>query len=99
MPRRKARRLCIGPPGTAMRRQCAHCSITAPRWALYGLKGEWEVENIGISPDIEVEFDPASWRKGHDPQLERAVELTLEELKRNPQPTFKKPAFPNYHKN
>src|SRR5262249_3327921 len=29
--------------------------ITAPRWAIYGTKGEWEVENIGIAPDVEVE--------------------------------------------
>lgn len=32
--------------------------VTAPRWAFYGLSGEWEVENHGISPDIEVEQDP-----------------------------------------
>ena len=30
-------------------------SITAPRWAIYGLKGQWEVENHGIAPDVEVE--------------------------------------------
>src|SRR5208283_1329960 len=25
--------------------------ITAPEWAIYGLKGQWEVENHGIAPD------------------------------------------------
>ena len=34
--------------------------VTAPRGAIYGLHGQWEVENTGISPDIEVENDPAS---------------------------------------
>src|SRR4030095_3989830 len=29
--------------------------VTAPRGALYGLQGEWEVENVGISPDVEVD--------------------------------------------
>ncbi|MEP7038647.1 MAG: PDZ domain-containing protein, partial [Acidobacteriota bacterium] len=44
--------------------------ITSPNGAVYGLNGEWEVENIGVAPDIEVEYDPAMWRQGRDPQLE-----------------------------
>ncbi len=72
-------------------------TITAPRWALYGTKGEWEVENIGIAPDIEVEQDPALVRQGHDPQLERAVQVALEQLAKNPPPVFKRPANPDYH--
>jgi tricorn protease len=38
------------------------------------------------------------WRAGRDPQLEKAVEVAMEALKKNPLPTHKKPAFPNYHK-
>jgi tricorn protease len=72
---------------------------TAPDAAVYGLNGEWEVENAGVGPDIEVEFDPAAWRQGRDPQLERAVEYLLEELKKNPRPQYKRPPFPNYHQN
>lgn len=71
--------------------------ITAPRIAIYGLNGEWEVENVGISPDIEVENDPKKVREGHDPQLEKAVEVVLEMLQKNPLPKYKKPAYPNYH--
>jgi len=71
--------------------------VTAPRVALYGLKGEWEVENRGIAPDYEVEFDPKAWRQGHDPQLEKAVEVVLEELRKNPVPTFKRPPYPRYN--
>ena len=72
---------------------------TAPDAAIYGLDGEWEVENAGVAPDIEVEFDPALWRQGRDPQLERAVEYLLDELKKNPPKQYKRPAFPNYFKN
>ncbi|MEO8724794.1 MAG: PDZ domain-containing protein [Acidobacteriaceae bacterium] len=72
-------------------------SVTAPRAGIYGLKGEWEVENHGISPDIAVEMDPKSVSAGHDPQLERAVEEVMAELKANPLPTYKRPAFPNFH--
>ncbi|MBK6722039.1 MAG: PD40 domain-containing protein [Acidobacteria bacterium] len=73
-------------------------SITAPNGAVYGLDGEWEVENYGVAPDIEVEFDPAAWRMGRDPQLERAVEWLLAEIKKDPPKEYKRPPYPDYHK-
>lgn len=72
-------------------------SVTAPRWGLYGTKGEWEVENAGIGPDIEVDQDPALVRQGHDPQLERAVKEALALLVAHPAPALKRPAYPDYH--
>jgi tricorn protease len=72
--------------------------VTAPRGALYGLEGKWEVENVGISPDVEVELDPALARQGRDPQLERAVQVAMEELGKTPLPTHARPPYPNYHK-
>ena len=72
--------------------------VTAPRVAIFGLHGEWEVENHGIAPDIEVENDPASVAAGHDSQLERAVQVTLEALKKNPVVIPQHPPYPNYHK-
>jgi len=71
--------------------------VTAPRVAIYGLHGEWEVENHGIAPDVEVENDPASVAAGHDPQLEKAVQVTLDALKKNPVSVPDHPAYPNYH--
>ncbi len=71
--------------------------VTAPRWAIYGLKGEWEVENHGIVPDVVVDMDPKLVREGHDPQLEKAVEVELDLLKKNPPKTYPKPAYPDYH--
>jgi tricorn protease len=72
-------------------------SITAPRWAIFGTQGAWEVENIGIPPDIEVEQDPALMRDGADPQLDRAIEEVLERMKKTPGPTFIRPDPPNVH--
>ena len=72
---------------------------TAPRAAIYGLKGEWEVENHGIAPDVEVDLDPAAWRQGKDAQLEKAIEVVMQELKDHPQPEIKLPPYPNYHEN
>ena len=72
--------------------------ITAPRWALYNPEtGEFDVENKGVSPDIEVDLDPALWRKGHDPQLEKGVEVALKELKEHPTPQIKRPKYPVYN--
>ena len=73
--------------------------VGAPSSGIYNpLTGEWEVENIGVPPDVEVEQDPALVRKSRDPQLEKAIEVVLEELKKNPPPTLRRPAFPTYNK-
>jgi len=72
-------------------------SVTAPHFGFYSPEGKWEIENHGVAPDIEVEMDPKAWREGHDPQLEKAVEVALTELKKNPPKPVQRPAFPNYH--
>lgn len=71
--------------------------ITAPRWAIYGLHGHWEVENHGIAPDIEVWQDPKLVRQGHDPQLEKTVEVLMQALQTHPAPVFPRPPYPNHH--
>jgi tricorn protease len=66
--------------------------ITAPSLAFYNLKGEWDVENIGVAPDIEVESTAGDAMKGHDPQLERAVQEALRLLELNPVRHVPRPA-------
>jgi tricorn protease len=73
--------------------------VSAPSSAVFNpMSGQWEVENIGVAPDIEVELDPAQMREGKDPQLERAVEAVVAELEKNPLPKPKRPPYPDYHK-
>ncbi|MGZ4859797.1 MAG: S41 family peptidase [Candidatus Angelobacter sp.] len=72
-------------------------SVTAPRVAFYSRTGDWDVENHGVAPDYEVELTPKDWVSGHDPQLEKAVALVMDSLKKTPLPTAKHAAFPNYH--
>jgi len=57
--------------------------ITAPILAFYDLSGKWAVENEGITPDVEVEYTPTEVLKGHDPQLERAVQEGMKLLEQN----------------
>jgi tricorn protease len=71
--------------------------VMAPRAAIYGLNGEWEVENHGVPPDYEVDLDPAAWRQGHDVQLDKAIEVVMLQLKEHPLPQIKRPPYPNYH--
>jgi tricorn protease len=71
--------------------------VTAPRVAFYNRNGDWDVENHGVAPDIEVEITPKDWASGRDPQLEKAVALVMDSLKKNPLPVAKRPTFPNYH--
>lgn len=47
---------------------------------------------------VSVFRGPQAVRAGRDPQLEKAVELVMAALKKNPPPEHKKPAYPNYHK-
>ena len=72
-------------------------TVTAPRWAIYGLHGDWEVENRGIEPDVAVDLDPQLVRQGHDPQLEKAVEMALQSLKEHPLPVYPRPPYPVFH--
>jgi tricorn protease len=72
-------------------------SVTAPSLAFFTTDGHWGIENEGVPPDIEVEMDPKAWRQGHDPQLEKAVETVLQELKEHPLPKPEVPTFPVYH--
>jgi tricorn protease len=48
-------------------------AMIAPRGGFFDLNGKWAVENVGTSPDIDVENWPKDAIAGHDPQLERAV--------------------------
>jgi len=67
--------------------------VTAPNVAIWTEDG-WVVENVGVPPDIEVEQLPARVIAGHDPQLEKAIEVIMAELKENPPVQLTRPPYP-----
>ena len=69
--------------------------ITMPDFGLYDLNGKWSVENFGVQPDIEVINYPHLVVKGHDPQLEKAIEVIMQEIKANPPGIPGKPKYPD----
>lgn len=72
-------------------------SFRVPDWGWYNPQtGNWLMENRGVTPDYEVEILPADWRAGRDPQLEKAVQLALDALKKLKPAPIRRPTFPVY---
>ena len=71
-------------------------TIQQPNNAFYGREGTWWVENHGADPDIVIDNDPAAVVAGKDPQLEKAIEVILGQLRDTPTPKF--PERPEYPK-
>jgi tricorn protease len=56
--------------------------LNKPEFAPYSVDGKnWIIEGIGVEPDIVVDNDPAKEYAGIDEQLNKAIEVILEELK------------------
>jgi tricorn protease len=68
--------------------------MTAPNFAAWD-KDKWIAENEGVPPDIEVEQNPADVMTGHDPQLEKAIEVIMKDLIKNPPENIERPEYPD----
>ncbi len=68
--------------------------ITVPTFRMFNPDGTWFKEGHGVDPDIKVVDDPTLMAKGKDPQLEKAVEVVMNEIKT----ASPKPKQPPYEK-
>jgi len=68
--------------------------VTAPGFAFWTPDEGFGVENVGVPPDFDVDIWPKDWVAGKDPQLEKAIELALDALKKNPPREDKRPPYP-----
>ena len=74
--------------------------ITRPEFSLYGLDSRWLIENRGVEPDIVVDNRPDQVMAGHDPQLEKAIELVMKEIREHPKKLPPRPPdLPAYPEN
>jgi tricorn protease len=72
-------------------------SYRVPDWGWYDPRlGTWFMENRGITPDYELEIMPPAWRAGRDPQLDKAIELAMDALKKTKPLPSKRPSYPIY---
>lgn len=70
---------------------------TQPEYSFWFQDVGWSVENYGTDPDYEVDFRPQDYHAERDPQLDKAIDLVLDALKKNPVklPSFKsRPKLP-----
>jgi len=65
--------------------------ISRPEFALYGVDSKWLIENRGVEPDVVVDNPPDEVVKGRDPQLEKALDMLMQQIQANPK---KLPARP-----
>jgi tricorn protease len=63
---------------------------TQPEHSFWFKDVGWGVENYGTDPDFDVEIRPQDYVAGKDPQMEKALELMMRELKRQA------PALPEF---
>ena len=58
--------------------------VTVPDYRIYNEKGEWVVENEGVTPDIIIDVDSKKYSEGYDTQLMKAVEVVMKKINENP---------------
>ena len=54
--------------------------VRTPFFTSYSTDGDWIIENHGVDPDIECDLNPFEDYLGNDAQLNKAVEVLLQEL-------------------
>ena len=70
--------------------------LRKPEFAPYAKDGKsWIIEGHGVDPDIVVDNDPAREFRGEDQQLDKGIEVILEELKTKGRMLPPPPAWPN----
>jgi len=69
-------------------------TVTVPDYRIYNEKGEWVVENEGVTPDIIIDVDSKKYSEGYDTQLMKAVEVVMKKIEEKPRQWPKHEAFP-----
>jgi tricorn protease len=69
--------------------------LNKPEFSRYDVAGKsWVIEGVGVEPDIFVDNDPAKEYAGEDQQLDKAIEVVLDLLKKQPGTLPGKPPYP-----
>jgi tricorn protease len=58
--------------------------LIVPQSGSYNMKGEWWMENEGVTPDLIIDTSPVDQAKGRDPQLDKAIEMIMKKVTEEP---------------
>jgi tricorn protease len=74
-------------------------TLNKPEFSRYDDEGKgWIIEGTGVAPDIFVDNDPAEEFAGVDEQLNKAIEVILDELKTQEKNIIPIPPYPDKKK-
>ena len=69
--------------------------LNKPEFSRYDVAGKaWVIEGVGVEPDIYVDNDPAKEYAGEDQQLEKAISVIMDMLKKQPGTLPPPPPYP-----
>jgi tricorn protease len=68
--------------------------LNRPEFSRYDEEGKWIIEGHGVDPDIVVDNDPAKEFAGTDEQLNKTIELIMDELKTKEKTLLPIPDYP-----
>jgi tricorn protease len=69
--------------------------LNKPEFSRYDVAGKnWVIEGVGVEPDIYVDNDPAKQYAGEDQQLDKAISVILDLLKKQPGKLAPVPPYP-----
>jgi len=69
--------------------------LNKPEFSRYDVAGKsWAIEGVGVEPDIFVDNDPAKEYAGEDQQLDKAISVILDLLKKQPGALAPMPPYP-----
>jgi len=68
--------------------------VYVPQFATASADGEYVIEGVGVSPDIEVDNPPEAVLRGEDAQLDRAIQEVMQRLQTQPGTLPPRPADP-----
>jgi len=68
---------------------------TAAEIGVFGPEGQWLIEGHGVDPDVVVDNLPHATFGGADAQLQAAIDMLQDEIRKDPRPVPKAPPYPN----
>jgi tricorn protease len=67
--------------------------LSVPAFGIYDKDGTWAIEGHGVDPDFLVIDDPTLLAKGIDPQLDKGIEVVMDEVQKHPWHDTPKPRY------